>query len=184
MSKHTNDWSPDGRFLVYDEHHPTRRQDLYLLPLTGDRKPVPLLVTAADETLARFSPDGKWILYRSDESGRSEIYVRDFAPDRTPAIGNAKWTISSGGDKPRWSRDGKEIYYLASDRTLMAVPVTIGSTFKPGVAVPLFKTNTASYDPYDVSPDGRFLIATLPDDASQPSLPITVVLNWQALMNR
>ncbi len=183
-TKHMSDWSPDGRFLVYDEHHPTRRQDLYLLPLTGDRKPVPLLVTAADETLARFSPDGKWILYRSDESGRSEIYVRDFAPDRTPVIGNAKWTISSGGDKPRWSRDGKEIYYLAFDRTLMAVPVTIGSTFKPGVAVPLFKTNPASYDPYDVSPDGRFLIATLPDDASQPSLPITVVLNWQALMNR
>ena len=110
LLKHPNDWSPDRRFLIFDEHHPTRRQDLLLLPLIGDRKPIPILATNADETLGRFSPDGKWIVYRSDESGRPEIYVRDFAPDPSPPIGTGKWTVSlAGGDKPRWSPDGKEI---------------------------------------------------------------------------
>ena len=71
--KHPADWSSDGRFIIYDEHHPTQRQDLWLLPLTGDRKPVPILTTAADEWWAQFSPDDRWVLYVSDESGRREV---------------------------------------------------------------------------------------------------------------
>jgi hypothetical protein len=79
---------------------------------SGDRKPIPLVITPADEAAAVFSPDGKWIAYGSDESGRREIYVRDFAPDRVPSTGSGKWQISiAGGDKPRWSHDGKHIYY-------------------------------------------------------------------------
>ena len=105
--KHPNDWSPDGRFLIFDDHHATRRQDLWLLPMDGDRKPQPLLVTDADEALAQFSPDGRWIQYRSDESGRSEVYISDFVPGRSPALGNQKWTISrEGGDKPTASLRG------------------------------------------------------------------------------
>ncbi len=179
--KHANDWSHDGRFVIYDDHHSTQKQDLWILPMSGDRKPVPFLVTPADEAAAQFSSDGKWIAYYSDESGRREVYVRDFAPDRAPAIGSGKWQISAeGGDRPRWRADGSEIYYIALNRMLMAVPVKTTPTFEPGRPVPLFETNVTGFFPYDVAPDGRFLINTVADPATLPSSPITVVLNWEA----
>ena len=78
-AKHANDWSPDGRFLLYDDHHPTQQQDLWLIPMTGDRKPIPFLTTMADESPGQFSPDGRLIAYGSNETGRREIYVRDFS---------------------------------------------------------------------------------------------------------
>ncbi len=185
MAKHPNDWSPDGKYLMYDEHDPKQRQDLWVVPVAGGRKPIPFLVTAADETLGRFSPDGKWVVYSSDESRRREVYVRGFAPDRSPAGAVGQWQISAaGGDKPRWSRDGKEIFYIALDGMMMAVPVKSGTAFAPGVAAPLFRTRPSGYVPYDVTPDGRFLIATLPDDAEQKPSPITVVLNWTAELKR
>jgi eukaryotic-like serine/threonine-protein kinase len=113
-TKHPNHVSPDGRFLIYDDHT-VQRQDLWILPLQvppgGERKPIPFLVTQADETSGQFSPDGKWIAYSSDESGRREVYVQGFAPDRSPAAAVGKWQISmAGGDKPHWSRDAKELY--------------------------------------------------------------------------
>jgi hypothetical protein len=178
--KHPNDWSSDGRYIIYDEHG-AQKQDLWVVPMAGDRKPVPFLVTPADETLGRFSPDGSWVAYRSDESGQSEVYVQGFVPGQSPAAGIGKWQIStSGGDKPYWRHDGKEIYYIAPDGMMMAVPVlATGTSFKPGVAVPLFQTHVRGYEPYAVSPDGRFLINTLPDE-SEHATPITVVLNWWA----
>ena len=119
-----NDWSPDGRFLIFNELHPTRRADLYVLRIKH-REPIPLVVTDADEWPAVFSPDGKWIAYSSDETGTREVYVRDFAPDRVPAVGSVRIRVSTnGGDKPRWRRDGTELYYISPDRRLMAVPVT------------------------------------------------------------
>jgi eukaryotic-like serine/threonine-protein kinase len=174
--KHPNHWSKDGRFIVYDDHT-AQKQDLWILPMTGNRKPVPFLVTPADETSANFSPDTKWIVYSSDESGRREVYVQGFVTNPVPAAGVGKWKISTtGGDKPRWRRDGKELYYLALDGRLMAVPVrSTATTFEPGVAVPLFQTRSRGYSPYDVAADGRFLINTV--DAAV-SVPITVVLNW------
>ena len=185
--KHPNGVSSDGRFLIYDDHT-AQRQDLWILPLAtpaagGDRKPFPFLVTAADETFGQFSPDSRWIAYDSDESGTREVYVQGFAPDRVPAAAFGKWQISTaGGDKPRWSRDGKELYYLAPDRKLMAVPVKIGSTFEPGVAVPLFDTRGTSFFPYDVAADGRFLVNTIGEAPARTTSPVTVVLNWQSGM--
>jgi Tol biopolymer transport system component len=187
--KHANDFSPDGRYLIYDDHHATQRQDLYALPLQagpgGERKPIPFVVTPADETLARFSPDGRWVAYSSDETGRREIYVQGFAPGRVPATAVGKWTISAaGGNIPRWSRDGRELYYLSPDRKLMAVPIKPGNEFEPGVAVPLFDAPLLrGFVPYDVAPDGRFLLNVLSDVAAARSAPLTVVLDWQPPSN-
>jgi Tol biopolymer transport system component len=182
--KHPNSFSPDGRFLIYDDHT-AQRQDLWILPIEpssgGERKPIPFLVTPADETFGQFSPDGKWIAYSSDESGRREVYVQGFVPDRVPAAGVGKWQMSTaGGDKPRWRRDGTELYYLAPDRKMMAVPVKLGPPFEPGVAVPLFEARTVGFFPYDVSPDGRLLLNTPAESEATSSSPITIVLNWQA----
>jgi hypothetical protein len=185
--KHPNEVSPDGRFLIYDDHT-AQRQDLWILPLDpppggAERKPIPFLVSAADETFGQFSPDGKWVAYSSDESGTREVYVQGFAPDRVPAAGGAKSRISAaGGDKPRWSYDGKELYYIASDRKMMAVPVKIGNTFEPGIGVPLFETNVISFTPYDVTRDGRFLLNTLGAAPDPSASPVTMVLNWQAAL--
>ena len=186
--KHPNDFSPDGRFLIYDDHT-AMRQDLFILPIEappgGERKPIPFVVTGADETQGQFSPDGKWIAYSSDESGRREVYVQGFAPDKIPAAAVRKWTISTaGGDKPRWSADGKELYYIALDRKMMAVPVKLMPTFEPGLAVPLFETNVTAFSPYEVSPNGRFLLNTVSDSAAPSFSPVTVVLNWQSGLKR
>jgi eukaryotic-like serine/threonine-protein kinase len=177
--KHPNHWSPDGRFVIYDDHT-AQRQDLWIVPMMGDRKPIPFLVTPADEFLAQFSPDGKWIAYSSDESGRREVYVRDFAPDRVPATASGRWQISTGGGSvPRWRADGKQLYYLASDRKMMAVPVRSSPTFESGAAVPLFDTPPlGGVFPYDVTADGRFLINVAADDGL--TSPITIVQNWAA----
>jgi eukaryotic-like serine/threonine-protein kinase len=183
-TKHANDWSRDGRFIVYDDHNEKRRQDLYILPMSGDRKPVAFLVTDADETEAAFSPDGRWIAYSSDESGRRDVYVRDFAPERVPATGAVKVPISNaGGYKPRWHPNGKELFYLALDGTMMSVPVALTGTFEPGAPRALFKTIANGFFPYDVSSDGRFLVNTLSDTSNQQS-PITVVLNWQSRLKK
>ena len=185
--KHPNHVSPDGRFLIYDDHSLQARQDLWILPLepVGDRKPIPFLVTQADETFGQFSPDGKWVAYSSDESGRREVYVQGFAPDRVPAAAVGKWQISTaGGDKPRWRRDGTELYYIAPDRKMMAVPVKTGATFEPGVAVPLFDTNVSGFFPYDVGIDGRFLLNSISEAGPSSASPLTIVLNWQAGLRR
>jgi len=178
VDKYPISWSPDGRFLVYGSLGSSRTGDLFVLPLTGDRKPFPLLQTQFGGTNdGRFSPDGRWVAYRSSESGRSEIYVASF-----PGPGG-KWQISNaGGTYPRWRHDGSEIYYLTADNRLMVASVNgKGAGFEVGAVKPLFTTRIAtvgSYQ-YDVSADGqRFLINTSPEQAT--SAPITIVLNWTA----
>jgi len=113
------------------------------------------------------------------------VFVQGFTPDRVPAAGVSKSQISTaGGDKPRWRRDGTELYYIAPDRKMMAVPVKLGPPFEPGVAVPLFETRVVGFSPYDISAEGRFLFYT-PSEADAPaSSPVTIVLNWQAELKR
>jgi serine/threonine protein kinase len=180
--KHPNDWSLDGKYLIYDEHTSHQKQDLWIVPMSSgnEHKPIPFLATPADETDGAFSPDTKWIAYSSDESGRREVYVQGFVPDHVPAAGIGKWQISSaGGAKPRWRRDGKELYYIAGSGKMMAVPVkSTATTFEPGLAIPLFDTHPIGFTPYDVAPDGRFLINTALESADAST--ITVVLNWTA----
>jgi Tol biopolymer transport system component/predicted Ser/Thr protein kinase len=174
-------WSPDGRFVVYSAPSEKTAGDLWSLPLTGESKPFPVVQDPRGQGEAAFSPNGRWIAYRSTESGRDEVYVRAFPPS------GGKWQISTGGGTdPRWRRDGKELFYRARTR-MMAVEVrTEGGSFEFGVAKPLFEIRAlpvASRSQYDVSADGqRFLVNTPLEENS--SRPITVVLNWTAALPR
>jgi Tol biopolymer transport system component len=177
VDKFPASWSPDGKSVLYVSSGPSRSNDLFVLPLTGDRKPAPFLQTQFSEPEGRISPDGHWVVYCSNESGRNEIYVASF-----PGPGG-KWQISTaGGAYPRWRRDSSEIFYLAPDNRLMVASVSSkGANFEVGAVKPLFVTRIAtrgSYQ-YDVSPDGqKFLVDAAPQQAM--SSPITIVLNWTA----
>jgi Tol biopolymer transport system component len=180
-TKIANDWSRDGRFLLYTEVDPKTKADLWYVPLSGDRKPVPYLRTEADDRQGQFSPDGGYVAYTSDETGREEVYVQPFPIESSRG---GKWKISTaGGCQPRWRRDGKELFYVALDRKLMAVDVSTTPTFQPHIPHPLFTAPiilvSTDTQRYDISPDGRrFLINT--DAAEIAPSPITVVLNWTA----
>jgi eukaryotic-like serine/threonine-protein kinase len=168
-------WSPDGRFILYSSG--LTHRDLFVLPVAGDRKPLPFKLGPANEDWGRFSPDGKWIAYSSGESGRYEIYVAPF-----PGPGG-KWQVSNGGGyQPRWRRDGSEIFYLAGDDKLMVAEVNgKGASFDVAAVKPLFNTAALQgYGPtYDVTADGqRFLIDSGPEH--EITEPLTVVVNWTA----
>jgi serine/threonine protein kinase/Tol biopolymer transport system component len=172
LDKYPLSWSPDGRFILYADR---TNNNLFVLPLFGDRKPFPFLKTQFNGVSAQFSPDGHWVAYQSNESGKFEVYVAPF-----PGPGG-KWQISTGGGSlPRWRRDGTEIFYLDPDNNLMAAAVNgKGRIFDVGAVKPLLGTHAAQGGRYryDVSADGqRFLVNTLPEQTA--SAPITVVLNW------
>jgi dipeptidyl aminopeptidase/acylaminoacyl peptidase len=172
-------WSRDGRYILYGVRG-SGGFDLWVLPLSGDRKPVPFVQTPFNEIPALFSPDGRWIAYGSNESGRTEVYVAPF-PDA-----GGKWQVSTaGGTLPRWRGDGREIFYMDPDNTLMAAEVNgQDSAFEVGAVRELFETRPrAMRSSYDVTADGqRFLINTLEEPASATALPITLVVNWPALV--
>src|SRR5262249_2553114 len=133
-----NDWSRDGRHLVYAKVDPTTKWDLGTLPVgperTGARlEQEPFLHTASNESQGQFSPDGHWVAYTSDESGLNQIYVQSFPP------GSGKFMISTGGaTQPRWRRDGKELFYIAGNGKLMALDVKTAPTFEFGASKALF----------------------------------------------
>jgi Tol biopolymer transport system component len=163
-AKSATSWSRDGGFLLYTVDNSETKSDLWVLPLQGDRKPTPFLRTEFNESSGQFSPDGHWVAYTSDESGRDEIYVRDFSSGAAQGSWDAagRWLISkSGGNSPRWRGDGKELFYVASDGKLMSVDVSAKPLFKAGAPRPLFQL-PAGFIGGDVSADGkRFLIGVL-----------------------
>jgi len=176
------DWSKDGRFLLYYEVNSKTGRDLWAMRMDGkERKTIPVTKTPFDENIAQFSPDGRWVAYQTSESGRFEIRVQTF-PEPT-----GKWQISSGGGvQPRWRADGKELYFIAPDGKLMAAPVMISnSAFEPGTPVALFQTRivmvgaggTLIHPQYTVSADGRFLINQPVEEST--ATPITLILNWK-----
>jgi eukaryotic-like serine/threonine-protein kinase len=187
QSKTPTDWSPDGRFLLYRSGDSASGYDLWALPINGERKPFPVIQTNFEERDGQFSPDGKWIAYQSDESGRFEIYLQPFAGPDEPQKPGGKWQVSSnGGAQVRWRNDGKELFYIALDEELMAVPVRLDSnthTAQFGEPAPLFRTRVGGAvqdiqkQQYVVSPDGQqFLMNTIIEEATSP---ITVILNWR-----
>jgi eukaryotic-like serine/threonine-protein kinase len=176
--KWPNDWSKDGRYILY-----TRDTDLWFLTLP-ELKGSLFLKAVSVLRNGQFSPDGKWIAYASNETGKWQIYVTSFPDAR------GKWQVStSGGEQPRWRGGGKELFYLSSDGKMMAAPVTIGTTFDPGTPVVLFQAtprqavSRTDLFVYDVSRDGqRFLINTPVRQAE--TAPMSVVLNWPAKLNQ
>ena len=186
--KYNPDWSPDGRFILYAQLNPTTNVDLLLLPLSGERKPEPFLQTNFIEAQGRFSPDGRWVAYVSNETGQFEVYVQGF-----PAAGGKVPVSTGGGSQPQWRADGRELYYYTPDRKLMGVEVSgEGLTFKVGAARPLFaiRVGGAGVDRgfpgngyYTPARDGkRFFVAGSPE-VPEPQ-QITVVLNWTADLKR
>jgi Tol biopolymer transport system component len=171
------DWSPDGQVLLFQVNDARTRGgwDLWTYSI-ADRKATPFLQTPFDETLGRFSPDGRWIAYASNESGRAEVYVVPF-----PGPGG-KWQISTaGGRAPVWTRGGREIVYEAPAGEITAVEVSLSPTFRAGIPQALFKTvlRPPPGRQFDVTPDGeRFLVNVMPGE--QVSDPITLVQNWAA----
>jgi eukaryotic-like serine/threonine-protein kinase len=181
FQKRALDWSADGRFILYSELSPQTSTDLWVLPMEGERKPWPWLNTPADERQAAFSPEGNWIAYQSNESGRDEIYLQAFVPG-VPASGGKRQLSTNGGTNPQWRRDGRELYYIAADGKLMAVEITPGAEMKAGVPRDLFEPigyRVNAGRGYAPAGDGqRFLFVTSADEATAP--PFTVVLNWMA----
>ena len=178
---YASDWSADGRFIAFQSRGKDTGWDVWALPTFGDKKPFPVLKTSFQEMRPSFSPDGRFLVYQSNESGRSEIYVREFP---TP---KGKWQVSrGGGTQPFWSARGKEIFYRSPDSKIMSVPVEAGSTFSAGAPVALFQARLqpavlrAHYRP---SSDGqRFL--TLAPLGRESILPTAVTLNWATALPR
>jgi Tol biopolymer transport system component len=189
--KYASGWSADGRFLLYFSIDPKTGGDLWVLPMAGERKPYVFLKTAFIEVWGQFSPDGKWVAYQSNETGREEIYVRPFIPPDAASrqsgsgVVESQWQVSTdGGVQPVWRFDGKEIFFINPAGEMMAAPITAnGSTFMPGAPVKLFQTHvmdggidTGRGRQYDVARDGRFLINAELDAGD--IAPITLIQNW------
>ena len=169
------DVSRDGRFLAYLSGSEPALLHIWLLPLQGERKPIKWQGSRFHETSPRFSPDGRWIAFQSNESGVSEIYAA-----LTEGAAEKRRISPSGGRMPRWRADGKELYYIAPNGTVMAVPVTLGSKLEAGVPAPLFRAEP-EFQNYDVTPDGsRFLAAVALEKT--PESPLRVILNWPAML--
>jgi eukaryotic-like serine/threonine-protein kinase len=169
-------WSRDGRFIAYQIPGATTDWDIWILPLGGDRKPLPFVQTNAIESFPVFSPDGRWIAYASNDSGKFDIYVAPF-----PGPGQRIPISTAGGREPAWRGDGKELFYIAEDGKMMAVPIQTGTTLEPGIPVMLFETRTRpnQIGRYDVTPDGqKFLVVSRVAEREIP--PIAFVVNWMA----
>jgi len=178
------DLSPDGAYVVYGTT--TTSDDLWAAPLKGGGGPFPILDSRFNESGGTISPDGRWIAYVSDESGRPEVYVRDFPK---PA---GKWQISTqGGTQPRWRRDGGEIFFLAPDRRLVAVAIsTTGASLQAGIPQPLFATRLATGiggaalvagHRYAPSSDGQRFLIVMPAEGEEV-VPTQAIVNWTALL--
>ena len=169
--------SRDGRYVTFATIDAKTKGDVWAWRLSGDRSVFPVVTSPANEGHSRLSPDGRWLAYASDESGRFEIYVRSFPES------DATWQVSTaGGADPQWSRDGRELYFVADDRTMMVAKVTTRPTFRIGSATPVFDTGLEvlwqdTRNHYDVAPDGRRLILLVPE-TDRRAAPFTVIVNW------
>jgi Tol biopolymer transport system component len=183
VDKYPLGFTPDGRFLLYYLTTGAASGHVWMLPMSGPRTPRPFNHTKYSETPSEISPDGRWAAYVSDESGRREIYVTSF-PDAS-----GKWQVStSGGDNPRWRRDGKEMFFTSGDRFYVVDVDTTGAQFDSGVVQPLFEVRVpaatlGTRSTFAVSKDGqRFLFNMW--DPQAASAPISLFVNWPATLKQ
>ena len=190
--RHMDQWSRDGRFIVYTEVDPKTRQDIWALRMEGEqRKPIQFLHSEFNECFGQLSPDSHWMAYTSDKTGRREVYAVSFPS------GEDETRISiNGGEQPRWRSDGKELFFVGRDEYMMAVAVkTVAaagpggkSSFEAGSPQPLFKTHLPGPGgsvlfQYDVTDGKRFLLTSaVGDSGSVP--PLTAVVNWEAELKK
>jgi serine/threonine-protein kinase len=181
-------FAPDGR-LLFSADVAGHGRDVHALSLDGSHRVEPILYGAANDLTAEVSPDGRWIVYDSDESGQFEVYVRPYPQ----AYSGGRWQISAnGGRQPLWSRDGREIFYRDFDGAMYAASVNLNPTFKPGAATRLFPNSgysgsgaSATGRTYDVSPDGhRFLMIKVDAGPAATTSSVVVVLNWFGELQR
>jgi eukaryotic-like serine/threonine-protein kinase len=186
-TKRPNDWSQDGHYLLFAHVRPDSRNDLWLLPeperTTDDGRAALFLSTSFDETGAVFSPEGRWVAYVSDESGKREIYVRPFTPHPAGASspGGGRLVSNNGGVQVRWPRDSSELFYLTPDGKIMTVAVNTAPEFHGSVPQLVFP-GPVNQNLWDVSADGKRLLIAVPVQSSEA--PFTVVLNWQAALKK
>ena len=190
------DWSSDGKYLLlsrgkYIGGNPC---DIWVLPLTGERIPYPLVKTPFQETDARFSPDGKWVAYTSNEAGPGDIYIVPFNPPsedpsatkRTDYVGGGKWQASTrGGSKASWRSDGKELFFVSgAESKITAVEISVSNNgLEIGETTPLFQVNQpAGIDPFVVSPDGEWFVVNTSN--VQGSSPINLIVNWESELKK
>jgi len=169
-------WSDDGQWLAYSETHPATGGDIWALPTGGDRTPRVVVRTPSDERHPRLSPDGRWLAYASNESGRNEVLVQSF-----PEPGGRTQLSTSGGIEPVWSRDGRELFYLNGD-AMMAVEIRTSPTFTVSAPRMLFEgryvPSPNAVASYDVSADGQRSLRVQPMHPDPPTDQIQVGLNW------
>ncbi len=181
LSKHPNSWSPDGRFILYytGVSTPGTGQDLWVLPLL-DRKAFPFLKTTFNELHPKFSPDGRWVAYASDESGRIELFV-------APFLGPGQKTRISEGYALDWRRDGREVYYVKRGKMMAASVDGRGRTFEVGAEEPLFDMpGTGGWDayPWDATADGKKFLIRIPDEVIKQEQSLKLVVNWPKLLTQ
>jgi Tol biopolymer transport system component len=175
-------WSHDGRFLLFGASKNAADEQMWVLPMTGEPHPVALTHSHFDETDGQLSPDGRWIAYESKESGKYEVYVREFSASGDFSETGGKWMVSKdGGVYPRWSADGKELVYIGTDlTTIMHLSVNAERTFQPGSPQSLLKIPpNRSYGELTATPDLKRFLLPVAVDAKVPQ-SFTVMLNWAA----
>jgi dipeptidyl aminopeptidase/acylaminoacyl peptidase len=177
LSQQPDDITPDGRLIVFEATAASTGADLLVLDTSGTKPPVSFLQTTAGERDARISPDGHWIAYLSDETGRDELYVQTF-----PTPGSKLQVSNDGAACPVWARDGKRLFFVAPDESLMAAEVTPGASLRVSSPAKLFRF-PRPIAAFDVMPDGRRLMATMSvSDAAGRS--IGIILDWDAARNQ
>jgi Tol biopolymer transport system component len=187
-SQFATDWSRDGLWVLYYEVTPGSQRDLWVVPVTSDGKSAPnsmprlYLRTPYDERLGRFSPEAHphWVAYQSDETnGRREVYLQAFPEPR-----EAMRISTGGGQYPQWGAGGRELFYVSLDNKLMVVSLKLGpDTVEPSSPRELFPLPAVDdgFSPYDIAPDGRFLVRATQGQAARP---LTVIVNWPALLKK
>ena len=177
--------SRDGRFLLYSTRSTeSTGGDVWVLPLTGERTPYPLIRRAFDQEQAQFSPDGLWVAYTSNDSGRQEVLVRPFASVSTTdaeSAGESVMVSKSGGTSPRWRADGKELFFITPERAIASVPVSVRPVLSVGSPTTLFHAPGIAMD-WGVAADGSRFLVMMPD-VGTASTSFSLIFDWQGTLD-